>query len=603
MLVLLLSGTGAAAWLARDVVLGYGLREAQAQGRERLKLIAATLRMRVERFRYLPDVVARSREIEALFRSGRPHDMDLAGANAMLSRVNAASGAMALFVTDDTGLTIAASNYNRPASFVGHSYAYRPYIQKALAGGFGNYYAVGATTGEPGYFLATPIYSEEARVGAAVVKIDLLTLEAEWKNASELVAVTDEEGIVFLSSESSWHYRTMGALSASAVARVNEQRRYGKAKFDLVPWKSETIGWVSSPSVSFPGAGSPDRRLMVSMPLDDSGWTLSYLADMSWPRRQADIAAVTATLLGLLAMASGKIGLQRRGARRTARLALIELEAQVNQRTSDLRKTNHRLQGEIEERQAAENELMATRLSLTHAEKLAVIGQAFAGMAHEINQPLAALRTYLASTKMLVARKELVSVQDNIEVMADTIDRVSGLTNQLKQLARRDSSDFAEIDLAQSARRVLSLLKFRFLDLGIRVDTRLDETLPIYASSSQLDQVILNLSSNAIEAVRGRPGPRITVEAHRKGDFCVLTIGDNGPGIEPDIARVLFEPFATGKPAGEGLGLGLAMVHRIVSDHRGSVGWAPSALGGAAFHISFVRYEACEAQGNLEAVP
>ncbi len=173
LLLLLAMCLAATAFLVRAVAVDYGARDVSRTAQERLRLISATLSTSIERFRYLPDVVARSREIEDLFRQSATPEQGLA-ANLLLKRISDASGAMALFVTDRTGLTIAASNFDSPGSFIGQNYSYRPYFLDAIAKGFGNYYAVGATTGQPGYFLATPITLDGAVAGVAIVKIDLL---------------------------------------------------------------------------------------------------------------------------------------------------------------------------------------------------------------------------------------------------------------------------------------------------------------------------------------------------------------------------------------------------------------------------------------------
>ncbi|WP_244711432.1 ATP-binding protein [Rhizobium cremeum] len=584
MFTLCLVGT---ALLVRAVAVDYGARDVSRTAQERLRLISATLSTSIERFRYLPDVVARSREIEDLFRQNATADQRLA-ANQLLERISNASGALALFVADTSGLTIASSNFGSPGSFVGQNYSYRPYFQDALAKGFGNYYAVGATTGQPGYFLATPITLDGAVVGVAIVKIDLLPVEQQWRDAGETVAMNDSQGVIFLSSNPQWRYTAIGAVSTGQLKQLTDERRYGDAAIGLAGIALKNEGGYEK--ASFGGAEAP-QRLRATAAFGPDGWVLNYFADLGSVERLANTLALAAVLALMLAVAGLMILLQRRKAQAVARRALEVLEARVDERTSELRETNARLALEIAERQEAERQLDVTRTNLTQAEKLAAIGQSFAGLAHEINQPLAALQTYIASTRLLVERRKLDVAKGNFDTMGDIVSRVSELTNQLKRLARRKDEDFVELDLALQVRRTLTLLKFRFADLGIAAIDRLQEGVVVHGSGTQLDQVVLNLLNNAVDAVRNVENPRIEVAIETGDGACALTISDNGAGIDPAEQTRLFEPFHTTKAAGEGLGLGLATANRIVTDHHGRLSYFPSPLGGAGFRIELPRVE------------
>lgn len=576
---------GATAFLVREAAVDYGARDVARTAKERLRLISATLSTSIARFRYLPEVVARSREIEDLFRQDMTPEKRLA-ANQLLERISSASGALALFVTDRTGMTIAASNFDTPGSFVGQNYSYRPYFLDALGKGFGNYYAVGATTGQPGYFLATPILIDQVVVGVAIVKIDLLPVEQQWRDAGETVAMNDSQGIIFLSSRPQWRYTAIGSVSPGQLRQLTSERRYGDAAIDAA---GITFTKESGYERAIFGDENAPQRLRATTPFGPDGWLLNYFADLGSVERLANTLALAAVLAQLLALAGVMIFLQRRKAQAVARRALEVLEARVDERTSELRETNERLAREIEERQEAERQLDVTRTNLTQAEKLAAIGQSFAGLAHEINQPLAALQTYIASTRLLVDRQKLDVAKGNFDTMSDIVGRVSELTNQLKRLARRKDEDFVQLDLAAQVRRTLVLLKFRFADLGITTVDRLDDGVLVNGSGTQLDQVMLNLLNNAIDAVRACDTPVIEVMLTSEDAVCVLTVSDNGAGIDATEQTRLFEPFHTTKGPGEGLGLGLATVNRIVTDHHGRLSYFRAPLGGAGFRIELPR--------------
>jgi two-component system C4-dicarboxylate transport sensor histidine kinase DctB len=565
--------------LVQDATRKYGLREAAAQSHERLRLISATLSARIERFRYLPDVVARSSEIEDLFRSGMAEDKrpDI---NRFLARLSNASGAVALYVTDTKGLTIAASNYDTPESFVGHDYSYRPYFRDAMANGNGSYYAVGTTTGQPGYFLSVPIKVDDKVVGVSIVKIDLLPVEKQWRDASEHVAMADSEGIIFLSSQPDWRYTATAPVSPAALEQLKQERRYGDAALTPKIRVSQSSGFDLATVES---DDQSEQRLQVTAPFGEKGWTLIYFADLADIRRQDDIVAIATALAGLLVLAGITIAVQRRRGRQAARHAFEQLEHRVAERTRQLKLSHDLLEREIAERKEAERQLSVTRSNLSQAEKLALIGQAFAGLAHEINQPLAALSTYIASTRLLLKRRQYDPIGENIDTMNEVIGRISDLTSQLKRLARRSDDDFVDVDLGAIIQRTLKLLKFRFSDLGIDVSREISPGLNVQGSAAQLEQVILNLLSNAIDAVRNRKDPSILISGVTEEGWCIIAVDDNGPGIAADTGTQLFEPFYTTKLPGEGLGLGLATAHRIANDHGGTLSFDPSPLGGARF--------------------
>lgn len=565
--------------LIRDATHRYGLRETAAQSQERLKLISATLSTRIERFRYLPDVVARSSEIEDLFRSGMAQGKR-GEINRFLARLANASGVAALYVTDTTGLAIAASNYDTAASFVGHDYSYRPYFRDAMANGNGSYYAIGTTTGQPGYFLSVPVKVDDKVVGVSVVKIDLLPVEKQWRDAAEQVAMADSEGIIFLSSQPDWRYTATAPIAAAALAQLKQERRYGDAA--LAP-KIHVIHSGGFDLATIDEQDKSVQRLQVKVPFGEKGWTLIYLADLSDIRRQDEIVAIATVLAGLLVLAGMIIAIQRRRGRLAAKRAFEQLEHRVAERTQELKLSHDMLEREIAERKEAERQLSLTRSNLSQAEKLALIGQAFAGLAHEINQPLAALSTYIASTRLLLRRRQYAAIDENIDTMNEVVGRISDLTGQLKRLARRSDDDFIEVDLGATIERTLKLLKFRFSDLGIHVSHEIDGNLNVNGSAAQLEQVILNLLTNAIDAVRNCKDPSIHIGAATEGGRCTMTIDDNGPGIAEDKGAQLFQPFYTTKLPDEGLGLGLATAHRIASDHGGTLSFDRSPLGGARF--------------------
>lgn len=588
-------------WVLRD-----GLAALEGQARERLTLAAASVEAAIGRFRYLPQVIGQTPQIRALYGTP-PGPAAIDTANRHLQAINEAAGAAALYVLDRGGTAIAASNWDTPGSFIGHRYAYRPYYQESMATGEGSFYGIGTTTGQPGYFLSSRIDApgpsgQPEPAGIAVVKVDLTGLEREWAGADATLGIADADGILFLAARPGWRYRPLFALDDRAQASILAERRYAGLPSVTRPifhsrtgaaGRAETDDQGRSVQLLDPGTGGD--LLLFTLPLPDHGWSLIAMADPAPARTNALVAAAAAGLAVIVVVLAAVLWRDRRRARIAERRSKDELEHRVAERTEALTAANRQLEDEIEERRRAEAELHRTRDDLVQAAKLAALGQAFAGLAHEINQPLAALKTYLASTRLLSGRGETGKVAANIDVMAQAVDRVAGLTGQLKRLARRDGHDAAPVDLAAVLDGVLRLLAYRLADLGIAIERSGDGPAVVMGEAGRLDQVVMNLVSNAIDAVRDRGTRRIRATVETSGGTARLTVEDSGAGIDPAVRDRLFEPFVTTKEAGDGLGLGLATVYRIVRDHGGGISHRPSDLGGTAFLVTLPLAEPAKA--------
>ncbi|MGK9230926.1 GHKL domain-containing protein [Inquilinus limosus] len=604
--ILLFAAAGAVAAGLSLAVHGWALRDGsealEGQARERLTLAAASVEAAIGRFRYLPQVIARTPQIRTLY-DAPPSAGAIDAANRHLQAISNAAGAAALYVLDRGGTAIAASNWDAPGSFIGHGYAYRPYYREAIETGEGSFYGIGATTGQPGYFLASRIDApgpggQPEPVGIAVVKVDLTGLEREWAGADATLAIADADGILFLAARPGWRYRPLFTLGDRAQASILAERRYAGLPSVTRPiFRSRSTAEAQGRSVRLldPAPDGAADLLLFTLPLPDHGWSLIAVADPGPVRTNALVAAAATGLAVIAVVLAGVAWHARRRARIAERRYKDELEQRVAERTEALTAANRRLEAEIEERRRAEAELHRTRDDLVQAAKLAALGQAFAGLAHEINQPLAALKTYLASTRLLSGRGETAKVAANIDVMAEAVDRVAGLTGQLKRLARRDGHDAAPVDLAAVLDSVLRLLAYRLSDLGITLDRTGEGPAVVMGEAGRLDQVVMNLLGNAIDAVRGRETRRIRAMVEMRDGTARLTVEDSGPGIDPAIRGRLFEPFVTTKEAGDGLGLGLATVYRIVRDHGGGIAHRPSDLGGTAFVVTLPLAEPAKA--------
>jgi two-component system, NtrC family, C4-dicarboxylate transport sensor histidine kinase DctB len=273
-----------------------------------------------------------------------------------------------------------------------------------------------------------------------------------------------------------------------------------------------------------------------------------------------------------------------RGARlRAERSAMRELESRVDERTSELRQARDALEAEISQRSRVDGELHRARFQLAQANRLAAIGQAFAGLAHEINQPLTAIKTALSSSRILAARGQTQELGVTIDDMALTVDRMAQLVSDLKNQARPRERRKERVSLAHEAARAVGLLRFRAVDSGTTLTMEERDTCLVLGDPVRLQQIAMNLVLNALDAVAASEHRVVRVTVAAVGKLAELRVADSGPGVSPEQYKHLFEAFFTTKAEGDGLGLGLAISMRTVQEHGGSLACAPNEGGGAVF--------------------
>jgi two-component system C4-dicarboxylate transport sensor histidine kinase DctB len=251
--------------------------------------------------------------------------------------------------------------------------------------------------------------------------------------------------------------------------------------------------------------------------------------------------------------------------------------------SAELRLLNARLQREIAEREKMQKNLEVAEQTLAQSSKLAALGEMSAAVSHELNQPLAAMKTYLAGARLLLQRRRPDEALSSFQRIDDLIDRMGAITRQLKSYARKGGEAFEPVDVKQAISSALSMMEPQ---LKARV-VRITRTLPrrpvmVMADRIRLEQVIINLLRNAIDATRGQAEPQIDILLS-EGETATLTVRDNGPGIAD--FETLFEPFYTTKKPGEGVGLGLAISSGIVNDLGGRLTARNGEAGGAVFEV------------------
>jgi two-component system C4-dicarboxylate transport sensor histidine kinase DctB len=572
--ILALALIAAAALAVWFVSLEAGKRRALAVLDDELHVLARTVEGEIERFRYLPALVARDRRILEVLAS--PDPGAIARANAYLEAVRTDSGADELYVMKPDGVTIAASNHAEPTSFVGENYQYRPYFTDALARGEGRYYAVGATTGIPGYFLASAIRENGRVVGVAIVKVDMRKIEETWTDARAIVAVTDADGVVFLTGHAPWKYRPLQALSEEILFDLARTRKYGNAD-------------LAAASPIFPHAdrlpetarvdGEDARRLVLQVGIEPDGWRLLGLASLAPIRANSLLLALLTALAGLLIAGAGLYMRQRRQLTRARLHAHAELERRVVERTAELNR-------QVEDRRRAEAELRQAQESLIQAAKLAALGRMSAAIVHEVSQPLAAMENTLASTGLLASRGDAAAVADKVRSARDLVRRIQRTVKLLKSFARNEPVRLEVVDVDKAMAVAVELAAARATEQGAAVRLRTSSSpAMVLANATRLEQVILNLVVNALDAVQQRTDGAVELWSEHDGERVRLFVRDNGIGIPEHLRDRIAEPFFTTKLTGEGLGLGLSISRAILGEFGGEMDFETRAEGGCTFRI------------------
>ncbi|WP_198683284.1 sensor histidine kinase [Peristeroidobacter agariperforans] len=582
----MIAGSG---WLAYELALQSGFGSLQRTANDRLSLLQLTLDATIERFRYLPTALAQAAPIAAVYEHPESPQAREA-ANKYLKSLNEAAGSSDIYVLDHSGVALAASNYLDKHNFIGRNYAFRPYFTEALNNDEGRYYAVGATTGKPGYFLWHSANENAAHtgVGVAVVKVDLHPLQNEWKSTGALVAMLDPNGVIFLTSRPTWQYRPISHLSESQLRLLRDTRQYGRDIDDLNPLfvGERTDHGQKVVRINEPKEHTSHEYVVFSQPVPKHGWNMVVLFPLRAVQEQAAVVAAAVMLAVLAALLIYLVTHQRRHIVRAKLNAHHILEQRVTERTAELAATNSLLSAQINERIRTERDLRRAQDNLVHATKMASLGQALAGVAHEINQSLAAMTTYIAGARVLLDRNDKDSALSNLKLVSAIVTRMGALTQHLKTFARKDTESKQATDITAAIRYALSLVDYRVGEQDVTLHLSVPEQ-PVYVigNAVRLEQVIVNLISNALDAMRERPQRQLTIELEREERRASLKVSDTGRGIAREHLSSVFDPFYTTKDVGQGLGLGLSISYGIIQDMGGEISVESTLDRGTTFRI------------------
>jgi len=556
-------------WPLQQLAERYYSNELIEQNRQTLDLYVANLLGILSRYEVLPRILGDLPALRAaLHGAEEPAVRD--SANRLLKKLHRQTGADVIYLMDLEGTTLASSNWDDPDSFVGRNFAFRPYFRQAMEGQgrLGRFFGLGNTSGKRGYYFGAAVYENEKAIGVLVVKVDLDHTETLWGNTPERLLVTDNFGVVILTSQPEWRFRATRGLEEDE----REQIRFDQPYTTLNP-RHLTL--------------DIDSWLIQSRELKEIDWTVRILAPVSLVERpvRTVVAIGAATLLALLLWLGLLMQRRRHFIERLAldTRARQQLEQRVQERTRDLEALNRRLKVEVLEREQAQQELVRAQDELLQAGKLSALGTMSASISHELNQPLGAIRSYADNAGVLLDQQRNEEARDNLKLISELTARMASIIAHLRAFARRDRHAPERVALQPALDDALALLAKRRQALGVELIRDLPEaTLWVQAGETRLRQILSNLLANALDALKERPPERrIWLRAERNEDGVLLTLRDNGPGFSTEALQRAREPFFTTKTSTQGLGLGLAICDTLARALDGELTLANHPEGGA----------------------
>ena len=575
-------------WTERVVI-----NQIRENARDTLNIYTFQIRSELDKFKFMPEILSKNSAIIQLLANPRDPDQ-LLRVNRYLEKITGITNASDIYVMDKTGLTVAASNWNGPISFVGKNFDYRPYFQAAMQGEIGRYFALGVTSNKRGYYFAAPVQIDEQIFGVTVVKVGMERLESLGTWGTDRVVIADDLGVIFASSHPAWKFKTIRPLDPSALKALQDSLRYSDATLSPLPVTSERpiakdqriIAVQEQPQQD---SGHSQDYLVQSALMPELDWQVHVFSPMKPVYRAVSLALIFAVFvfiiafLGTLYLAQRRLNIKQRLATQEAlQKAHDQLETKVVERTAELHQSNQRLQQEIVERQHTENELI-------QAAKLAALGQMSAGIAHELNQPLAAIRSYSDNARIFLEREHYDQVGTNLLTLSQLTERMAKITSHLKTFARKTPGKVEAVALQPVIVNAISLMAAAARREGVELFQELSE-IQVWGDAIRLEQVLVNLLKNALEAMRDQDQPKqIHITLAALPEHAMLTVRDSGPGIPEEQLSQVFDPFFTTKEIGEGLGLGLSISYKIIREFGGSIRVGNHEAGGVVFTVTLSR--------------
>lgn len=465
-------------------------------------------------------------------------------------------GAASLTLLDKDGRIVASTE----RSSLGKNLRQAPFYVDALRSKDTIFKESERDTGQNSFYYSRRIESQNQLIGVILVEVDLGKYERAWAGISDAVLVTDSEGRIILATEPRWRgLSEKEALAREPVASAIERVIQATADWTLLPADAYLQG---------------EAVLRVEGRVAFRGWRIASFTKYASVREKVNGFLALEIMVFAILLALAFYFLNRKTA---VRMALFQRES------AELRALNARLQREIAERVRAQENLAVAEQTLAQSSKLAALGEMSAAVSHELNQPLAAMKTYLAGARLLLSRNRPDETLSSFQRIDDLIERMGAITKQLKSYARHSGDTFEPVNMGDALSSALALMEPQLRQRHVTINRALpDMPVMVMGDRVRIEQVMINLLRNAMDATQSIEDATLDIVL-AAGETATLTVRDNGPGIKDHDN--LFEPFYTTKQPGDGVGLGLAISSGIVNDHGGRLTARNGSGGGAVFEM------------------
>ena len=514
--------------------------------------------------------------------------------NQLLADIRTMTQASDIYLIDKKGITIGASNWQLPTSFVGMDFTFRPYFQDALKGKLSHYYAVGLSSGKRGFYYAYPVIIDNVIAGVIALKISIADIEEQYKktvlNDSFNFLIVAPDDVVFISDRPEWRLKTIGHLSQAKQLNLIAEKRYTDKEISSLNVDDISNHYLpkklSSKLLDVTSNKGSEQVFALNKLMKTANWQVHLWRSIAPMKKQQNLLIILSAsgyllMVFLLLFTNERL----KNARRLKQSQQL-LEKKVKERTADLSASNAKLHEEIAQRQQAQTQMNNMQDELIQSEKLAVIGSMSAGINHEINQPLTALRSYSENALAYQERNMTDKVKNNLTLIIGLVDRLSDIVSQFNSFSKKSTGIATAVNVQMSIMAAMVIVKHQAKAERVELtSTPCLVPLHVYGDAIRLEQVLVNLLSNAIQALSEQEYKQITIAVSNVNAQVIIEIRDNGPGILVDNIDRVFEAFFTTKE-NFGLGLGLSISHRIIESMQGQLNVSNHPDGGAIFTIS-----------------
>ena len=573
--VVLLAGLFATLKLTYWVHLHQGKIEIQKQSEKQLKELVSFLDGALSRYESIPHVLSTNPMLANVLNDQQNPDK-VQELNLYLEEIQHVTEASDIYLIDALGIAIAASNWQQSFSFIGKDYSFRPYYTDAISGNLGRYYAVGTSSDKRGFYFSYPIYQQGGKgiLGAIIVKVNIADIEQQ--STSIAIAgqyqflISDPEDIVFISSIDEWRLKSLTPLTQAKQYALNASKRYAERPIGELLMKPPYESGSQAMLYQLQTGTDHEQYMDIHQSMAKAGWRVHILAPIKPLLTSLPALMLLSASIYLLLALSILFNAERRRNLHRMQLAQSLLEQRVEERTQDLQQAN--------------NQLKDTQDELIQAAKLTVIGSLSASINHELNQPLAALRSYAQNTQTFLARDMQDKALDNIKIIIELTDRLADIVGQFKSFTRKSQGADSATDIGRCIKQALTIVQPAIDKQGVELDVQLPNgNYQVWGDKVRLQQVFVNIMSNAIVAMQQSVKRQLVIRVTSEDKFCI-SIQDSGPGVRESQMEKIFEPYFTTNER-HGLGLGLSISQRINESMQGQINVANAEEGGAIFQI------------------